>query len=107
MSSVVFIAFTPTRGRDENLNAPGMHFVPLAFSDSCNLPDCSAQAGDSAPNRFYSYGVIARLAHLAAAIELESTASSVTRVRRLRQRRWQLRSRVSGTTVARRLIAWR
>ena len=63
------------RGPDQNLNAPGMHFVPLAFSDSCNLPDCSAQAGDSAPNRFYSYGVIARLALLAAAIELEVTAS--------------------------------
>ena len=66
-----------TRGRDENLNAPGMHFVPLAFSESCNLPDCGAPAGDSAPNRFYSYGVIARLALLAAAIELESTAERV------------------------------
>ena len=65
------------RGPDQNLNAPGMHFVPLAFSDSCNLPDCSAQAGDSAPNRFYSYGVIARLALLAAAIELEVTASKL------------------------------
>ena len=65
------------RGPDQNLNAPGMHFVPLAFSDSCNLPDCSAQPGDSAPNRFYSYGVIARLALLAAAIELESTAERV------------------------------
>ena len=68
------------RGPDQNLNAPGMHFVPLAFSDSCNLPDCSAQAGDSAPNRFYSYGVIARLALLAAAIELESTASRLVEV---------------------------
>jgi len=66
-----------TRGRDENLNAPGMHFVPLAFSESCNLPDCGAPAGDSAPNRFYAYGVIARLALLAAAIELESTAERV------------------------------
>ena len=25
------------------------------------------------PNRFYSYGVVARLAHLAAAVELERT----------------------------------
>ena len=32
------------RGRDENLNAPGMHFVPLAFATSCNLPDCRAAA---------------------------------------------------------------
>jgi glutamate--cysteine ligase len=65
------------RGRDENLNAPGMHFVPLAFANSCNLPDCRAAAAGSAPNRFYSYGVVARLALLAASIELESTASRV------------------------------
>ena len=65
------------RGRDENLNAPGMHFVPLAFSGSCNLPDCRAGAVGSGPNRFYSYGVIARLALLAASIELESTAGRV------------------------------
>jgi glutamate--cysteine ligase len=62
------------RGRDENLNAPGMHFVPLAFAASCNLPDCRAQAAGSAPNRFYAYGVVARLALLGAAVELESTA---------------------------------
>jgi glutamate--cysteine ligase len=65
------------RGRDENLNAPGMHFVPLAFAGSCSLPDCRREAVGSAPNRFYSYGVIARLALLAASIELESTASRV------------------------------
>jgi glutamate--cysteine ligase len=65
------------RGRDENLNAPGMHFVPLAFAGSCSLPDCRAEAIGTAPNRFYSYGVIARLALLAASIELESTASRV------------------------------
>jgi glutamate--cysteine ligase len=63
------------RGRDENLNSPGMHFVPLAFAGSCSLPDCRAEAAGSAPNRFYSYGVVARLALLAASIELESTAS--------------------------------
>jgi glutathione synthase len=27
------------RGKDENLNAPGMHFEPLAFETSCSLPD--------------------------------------------------------------------
>jgi glutamate--cysteine ligase len=57
------------RGPDDNLNAPGMHFVPLAFETAC-LPDLEATA-DSSPNRFYAYGVIARLALLAAAIELE------------------------------------
>lgn len=58
------------RGVDENLNAPGMHFVPLAFETPCCLPN---QLGnpDSLPNRFYTYGVVARLAMLAASIELE------------------------------------
>ncbi|HFQ13914.1 MAG TPA: glutamate--cysteine ligase, partial [Gammaproteobacteria bacterium] len=27
------------RGANENLNAPGMHFEPLAFAESCNAPD--------------------------------------------------------------------
>ena len=61
------------RGKDENLNAPGMHFEPLAFENCCTQPDHSAQA-DALPNRFYSYGVVARLALLAASIELEQTA---------------------------------
>jgi glutamate--cysteine ligase len=61
------------RGVDENLNAPGMHFVPLAFEQCCTLPnpDC---APDDTPNRFYAYGVVARLAMLAAAVELEEMA---------------------------------
>ncbi len=61
------------RGVDENLNAPGSHFVPLAFEKPCTLPDC-AGAPDAAPNRFYAYGVVARLALLAAAIELQEQA---------------------------------
>ncbi|MGJ8619312.1 MAG: glutamate--cysteine ligase [Methylophilaceae bacterium] len=61
-----------SRDADENLNAPGAHFVPLAFEKPCTLPDC-AGAPDTVPNRFYAYGVIARLALLAAAIELEET----------------------------------
>jgi glutamate--cysteine ligase len=61
------------RGRDENLNAPGMHFQPLAFEAPCSLPD-SAQAPDAAPNRFFAYGVVARLTLLAASIELERSA---------------------------------
>ncbi len=58
------------RGIDENLNAPGSHFVPLAFEKPCTLPDCKG-APDATPNRFYAYGVVARLALLAAAIELQ------------------------------------
>jgi glutamate--cysteine ligase len=98
------------RRTDENLNAPGMHFEPLAFADgneargavqgctvrafadgneargavqgctvrafeqSCGYPD-PASAPDAGPNRFYAYGVIARLALLAAARELEEATS--------------------------------
>lgn len=61
------------RGIDENLNAPGMHFEPLAFDTTCVQPDRTADP-DAVPNRFYAYGVIARLALLAAAVELERYA---------------------------------
>lgn len=60
------------RGADENLNAPGMHFVPLAFEQN-TIPDASAKPGSASPNRFYLYGVVARLALLAASLELERT----------------------------------
>ncbi|HRH80811.1 MAG TPA: glutamate--cysteine ligase [Thiobacillaceae bacterium] len=60
------------RGADENLNSPGMHFVPLAFDQACSLPDATARP-DAPVNRFYTYGVLARLAALAAALELEDT----------------------------------
>jgi len=58
------------RGVDENLNAPGMRFEPLAFEQCCILPN-PACAPDDTPNRFYAYGVVARLAMLAASLELE------------------------------------
>ena len=61
------------RGIDENLNAPGSAFVPLAFAESNHLPKPGEKPGVSAPNRFYMYGVIARLAMLAASYELEAT----------------------------------
>ena len=61
------------RGSDENLNAPGASFVPLAFEHSTRLPQPGARPGASAPNRFYMYGVIARLATVAASYELEAT----------------------------------
>jgi glutamate--cysteine ligase len=56
------------RGPNENLNAPGMTFQPLAFAESCISPDRN-KAPDAGPNRFYAYGVIARLALVAAARE--------------------------------------
>ncbi len=61
------------RGIDENLNSPGASFVPLAFAESNQLPRPGVKPGASAPNRFYMYGVIARLAMLAASYELEAT----------------------------------
>jgi glutamate--cysteine ligase len=68
-----FYRVNTARGIDENLNAPGMHFKPLAFDTGCTLPD-SDQEPDAPPNRFYAYGVVARLALLAAALELERSA---------------------------------
>lgn len=61
------------RKPDENLNLPGASFVPLAFSESAHLPQPGAKPGASAPNRFYMYGVIGRLAMVAASYELEAT----------------------------------
>ena len=61
------------RGVDENLNSPGSRFVPLAFAESAHLPQLGSKPGASAPNRFYMYGVIARLALVAASYEMEAT----------------------------------
>jgi len=47
--------------------------VPLAFEQSAHTPQPGMKPGASAPNRFYMYGVIARLAMLAASYELEAT----------------------------------
>jgi glutamate--cysteine ligase len=60
------------RGVTDNLNSPGMHFVPLAFAEACNNPDQFCSTPDACSNRFYSYGVIARLALLAAAREQDT-----------------------------------
>ncbi|MCK9385248.1 MAG: glutamate--cysteine ligase [Nevskia sp.] len=56
------------RSNQENLNAPGASFQQIAFAEPCNTPDCTRDA-DASPNRFYAYGVVARLALLAAARE--------------------------------------
>jgi glutamate--cysteine ligase len=61
------------RGVDENLNAPGAGYVPLAFEHSTQLPQPGVKPGASVPNRFYMYGVVGRLAMLAASYELEAT----------------------------------
>lgn len=56
----------------DNLNSPGMSFEPLAFAEACNTPDKHLQE-DACPNRFYAYGVIGRLALLAAAKEINNS----------------------------------
>ncbi|MCE2914656.1 MAG: glutamate--cysteine ligase [Rubrivivax sp.] len=78
------------QGADRTLAAPGAEIVPLSFAASPQLPRPGAKppsktaAKSSAksraavpsaasPNRFYTYGVIGRLATLAAAYELEAT----------------------------------
>jgi len=61
------------RGVDEALNAPGADYVPLAFEHSTQLPQPGVKPGASLPNRFYMYGVVGRLAMLAASYELEAT----------------------------------
>ena len=58
------------RGADENLNAPGMHFEPLAFAQTCNEP-CARYEPDACQNRFYTYGIVAQLSMLAAAREMK------------------------------------
>ena len=61
------------RGVDENLNAPGARFVPLPFAGNAHLPRPGGKGEARPPNRFYMYGVIARLAMVAASYELEAT----------------------------------
>jgi glutamate--cysteine ligase len=45
----------------------------LAFAEGTELPQPGLKPGASAPNRFYMYGVIGRLAMVAASYELEAT----------------------------------
>ncbi len=60
-----FYRIHKNKGSTENLNSPGMEFKPLAFSEPCNTPEANSE-----PNRFYIYGVVARLALLAAVREI-------------------------------------
>ncbi|MDR0479880.1 MAG: glutamate--cysteine ligase [Burkholderiaceae bacterium] len=52
------------------------HYVPLAFAGNAQLPPPARETRDggaTAPNRFYLYGVVGRLALVAASYELEAT----------------------------------
>lgn len=67
-SSVVggFYRVHPDRGPTENLNAPGMHFE--------GMPETGSFTENASP-LFYSYGVVARMALLAAARELQEVSA--------------------------------
>lgn len=68
-----FYRVNTARAVDQNLNAPGMRFEPLAFADCCISPDRQL-SGEAHPNRFYAYGVVARLALIAAAREMRAVS---------------------------------
>ena len=61
-----FYRIHKNRDVNENLNSPGMDFIPMALDFSCNVSSSKIPL----VNRLYIYGVIARLAALATAREL-------------------------------------
>jgi glutamate--cysteine ligase len=66
------------RGIDENLNIAGAKFFPLPFDFLQTSSDISKILDiDGDGNRFYIYGVMARLASLAASYEMEATENKL------------------------------
>jgi glutamate--cysteine ligase len=65
-----FYRVNTEKGIDENLNSAGMRFEPLSF---VKQSDRTKEDLNTAYNRFYPYGVVGRLAMLAASLELERT----------------------------------
>ena len=63
-----FYRANAARGPDENLNRGGMSFLPLPFETACAPPRPGGEKGA----RLYVYGVVARLALLAAAREIRA-----------------------------------
>ena len=62
------------RNTTDSLNAPGMEFHPLPFADGASRPDPQLDP-DAGPNRFHAYGVVARLALVAAAREIAQSGT--------------------------------
>ena len=69
-----FYRLHDSKSNSENLNSPGMTFLPIPFKDACINPSDS-ETIYSDTNKFYIYGVIARLAILAASKELYNIES--------------------------------
>lgn len=65
-----FYRVHPKKGKDENLNSVGANFIPLTFATNCPPPSLLDEK-DTTVNRFYTYGVLARLALLAGSMELQ------------------------------------
>ena len=65
-----FYRVNSEKGVDENLNSAGMSFEQMSF---VKQSERTLEDLNTAHNRFYSYGVVGRLAMLAASIELERT----------------------------------
>ena len=57
------------KANNENLNSPGMVFHTIPLNDICIAPNLKLPI-DSQINKYYVYGVVERLAILAAAKEL-------------------------------------
>jgi glutamate--cysteine ligase len=69
VSEVILQEGVPTYERvNESVAEPVVYMIDLN-----QLPKPGSKPGASAPNRFYMYGVIARLAMVAASYELEAT----------------------------------
>jgi glutamate--cysteine ligase len=68
-----FYRVNPERGTDENLNRPARASCRWRSPAPTSCPKPGSKPGASAPNRFYMYGVIGRLAMVAASYELEAT----------------------------------
>ncbi|MDG2159392.1 MAG: glutamate--cysteine ligase [Gammaproteobacteria bacterium] len=64
-----FYRLHDTKNNSENLNSPGMTFYPIPFKEACINPN-NNETIHSDTNKCYIYGVIARLAILAASKEL-------------------------------------
>ena len=71
--AVPFYRVHTGRGKNENLNAPGMHFVPLSFVPTRLLSDHETSTC-FAPTRFCAYSVLARLTLLTVTLKLAQSA---------------------------------
>jgi len=68
-----FYRIHPSMGIDDDLKAPGSSYIPISSEKESEMAQKEVEFGARRPNRFYMYGVVARLAMLASSYELEAT----------------------------------